>query len=217
MRTLVLLPFLLAIPVSSPLPTYGAERTWTIARDVYTTDAELVAVRGNLAYLRMDGKVEEIPIDRLSAIDQQYIASLSLAPILPGPAADGPVDNREIVQEEMPLPGEPDAPADGFQLNGPTVAPTYSGEPELISPGTYRVDQYGRVIPPQPGVAANYLAPVPDPRATNPNDRRYRRPPQQGPNNAAAKSQRDSDDNNAGILGFRERRLERQRAAARSR
>ena len=48
----------------------------------------MIAVRGNLAYLKIDGKVEEIPIERLSAIDQQYIASLSLAPILPGPAAD---------------------------------------------------------------------------------------------------------------------------------
>ena len=96
------------------LPAYGAERTWTIARDVYTAEAELIAVRGDLAYLKIDGKVEEIPIERLSALDQQYIASLSLAPISPGPAADlpGPAADSEIVHEEMPLPGEPDAPAE---------------------------------------------------------------------------------------------------------
>ena len=151
MHTLLIL-LLLAVPA------YSAERTWTIARDVYTADGELVTVRGNLAYLKIDGKVEEIPIDRLGAIDQQYIASLSLAPILPGPAADAPVENREIAQEEMPLPGEPDVPADGLQLNGPAIAPTYSVEPQPIPPGSYRVDRYGRVIPPQPGVAANYLA-----------------------------------------------------------
>jgi len=206
MRTLFVLLLLTA-------PAFSAERTWTIARDVYTTNGELVTVRGNLAYLRIDGRVEEIPIDRLSALDQQYIASLTLAPILPGPAADGPAEDREIVQEEMPLPGQPDAPPSGLQLNGPTVAPSYSGEPQPMPRGAYRVDQYGRLIPPQPGVAANYLSPIPDPRAANPNDRRYRRPQQQGPNNQSAESQGGADDD-AGILGFRGRRLERQRAAA---
>src|SRR3990172_829871 len=123
MRTLFVLLLLTA-------PAFSAERTWTIARDVYTTNGELVTVRGNLAYLQIDGKVEEIPIDRLSAIDQQYIASLTLAPILPGPAADGPVENREIAPEEMPLPGEPDAPAEALQLNGPNAAPTYVEQPQ---------------------------------------------------------------------------------------
>lgn len=191
------------------VPAFGAERTWTIARDVYTADGELVTVRGNLAYLKIDGKVEEIPIDRLSAIDQQYIASLSLAPILPGPAAD------EIFQEEMPLPGEPDAPSRELQLNAPDVAPTYSGEAQPIPRGADRVDQYGRVIPPQPGVAANYLAPIPDPRAVGANDRRYRRPPQQGPNSQTAKSK--GADDRPGLFGARARRLERQRASAASR
>lgn len=220
MRTLVLLPFLLAIPASSPLPTYGAERTWTIARDVYTTDAELVAVRGNLAYLRMDGRVEEIPLERLSALDQQYIASLSLAPILPGPVADlpGPAPDTEINQEEMPLPGEPDAPAASqLELNAPDLAPAYGGAPirRQQPQAAYRVDQYGRVIPPQPGVAANYLAPQGS-WADNANniDRRYRRPPQPSTSNQAAKSQRDEDDDRPGLFGARARRTDRQRAAA---
>jgi len=216
MRTLVLLPLLLAIPPSSPLPTYGAERTWTIARDVYTADAELVAVRGNLAYLKMGGNVEEIPIERLSALDQQYIASLSLAPILPGPVADlpGPALDTEITQEEMPLPGEPDAPsASQSELNAPDLAPVYGGAPvrRQQPQAAYRVDQYGRMIPPQPGVAANYLSPSED---IGPNDRRYRRPPQQGPNSQSAKSQRDEDDDRSGLFGARARRTDRQRAAA---
>jgi len=213
MRTFILL---LSLAVSAGGSTYGAERTWTIARDVYTANGELVTVRGKLAYLKINGQVEEIPIDRLSASDQHYIASLTLAPILPGPAPDRPAEARQSVQEEMPLPGEPDAPADALQLNGPNVGPTYSGEPQPIPRGANGVDQYGRAIPPQPGVAANYLAPVPEPRPANANDRRNRRPLQPVPNSQAARSQRDQDAK-SGVFGFRARRLERQRAAARSR
>ena len=53
MCTLVLLPLLLATAAT------GAERIWTIARDVYTADADLIAVRGDLAYLKIDGRVEK--------------------------------------------------------------------------------------------------------------------------------------------------------------
>ncbi len=170
MRTLVLLPLLLAIPALPPLPTYGAERSWTIARDVYTAEAELVAVRGNLAFLKIDGRVDEIPIERLSALDQQYIASLSLAPILPGPAADlpGPAAVTAVAPEEMPLPGEPDAPVAENELNAPDLAPAYGGTPIPQQPlprSAYRVDESGRLIPLQPGVAANYVAPFGEPRA----------------------------------------------------
>jgi hypothetical protein len=127
--------------------------------------------------------------------------------------------DTEIVQEEMPLPGEPDAPAASeLGLNAPDLAPAYGGSPvpQWPRPGAaYRVDQYGRAIPPQPGVAANYLAPLGEPRAgTNPNDRRYRRPPQQGSNNQSAKSQRDDDDDRPGLFSARDRRTDRQRAAA---
>jgi hypothetical protein len=225
MRTLVLLPLLLATAAN------GAERTWTIARDVYQAEADLIAVRGDLAYLKIDGRVEEIPIERLSAADQQYIASLSLAPIAAGPAAADslesesnailpePGDDREIVQEEMPLPGEPDAPVERSMLHEPDLAPEYGGAPiRQSSPplGGYRVDQYGRIVPPQRGMAANYLAPQGGwGDNANPNDRRTRRPPQPGPGNQSARSQRDDDDDkDAGILGFRSRRIERQKAAA---
>jgi hypothetical protein len=213
MRTFFLLMYLAVLAGG---PAYGAERTWTIARDVYTANGELVTVRGNVAYLKIDGRVEEIPIDRLSAIDQQYIASLSLAPILPGPAADDAMENREMAHEEMPLPGEPDASSAALRLNGPDLAPVYSEQSQPMPRGAYRVDPYGRAIPPQPGVAANYLAPIPDSGNADPNDRRFRRPPQQGPNSQAAQSKRDADEDQ-GVLSFRARRLERQRAAARSR
>jgi hypothetical protein len=214
MRTFI---FLLSLAILAGSTAYGVERNWTIARDVYSAKGELITVRGDLAYLKIDGRVEEIPIERLSALDQQYIASLTLAPILPGPAPDGPAENRQIVHEEMPLPGQPDAPSASLQLNGPNGGPTYSGEPQPLPGPRPRVDSSGRMITPQPGVAANYLAPIPEPRAASANDRRYVWPPQAVPSNQAAKSPRDDEKKDAGILGFRARRLERQRAAARSR
>ena len=223
MRTLVLLPLLLATAAS------GAERTWTIAREVYQAEADLIAVRGDLAYLKIDGNVEEIPIERLSASDQRYIASLSLAPISAGPTASdslesrstailpGPAQESEIVQEEIPLPGEPDAPAQPMELHTPDLAPAYGGasiRQSSASQNGYRVDQYGRVIPPQPGTAAGYLAPQGGwGDNANANNRRTRRPQQQQQSaNQSTRSDRDDDD--AGILGLRARRLERQRAAA---
>ena len=61
MRTLlVMIGFLAAAPL------YGQERTWTIARDVFSTKAELVAVRGEIAYLKIGDKIEEYPLMRLS-------------------------------------------------------------------------------------------------------------------------------------------------------
>src|SRR3990172_5669814 len=100
---------MLALITLSSIPAHSEQRTWTIARDVYTADGELVAVRGNLAYLRIEGQVEEVPLERLSAIDQAYIATLSLAPVLPGPA-DEVEQATAIMPEEMPLPSEPAGP-----------------------------------------------------------------------------------------------------------
>jgi hypothetical protein len=249
MRALVLLTLFVSIVALNLQAANAAERTWTIAREVYTAEAELIAIRGDLVYLKIDGKVEEVPIERLSGVDQQYLASLSLAPITPGPMADmpAPAAEMQITHEEMPLPGEPDQPAQGMQeleLNAPELAPAYGGEPirqqalqqQAIPQRAYRVDQYGRVIPPQPGVAANYTAPqgnwgdnvnrdnfnrgnanrnYVNRNGANPNDPRYRRPPQQqGPNNRSANSERDNDDDRPGLFGARARRLERERAAA---
>lgn len=200
----------------------AGERTWTIARDVYTAEGELVAVRSGVAYLKIDGKIEEIPIERLSTLDQNFIASLSLAPIVPGPAAsDGTMSvvRPASAQEEMPLPGSPDTPAHSdLELNAPDLAPAYGGEP-LRSPATQsrtRFDRYGRIIPPQPGTAANYVAPWGEPRGqVRPDDRTGRRGLQQNESDRNARSRDDSDeDNRPGIFGFRARRLERERAAA---
>jgi hypothetical protein len=209
MRMLVLLPLLLAVPV------YGSERTWTIARDVYRAKAELVAIRGNSAYLRIDGKVEEIPIERLSADDQDYLASLSLAPISPAPAATdlpGPAAADEIGQEEMPLPGKPDAPASARTPGEPELAPAYGGmrvDDPPQSRTTYRVGADGRLIGPRVGATGVYLAPNSNSGTARTNDPRYRRSSSQSPSNRNTNSRRDDDNDRRGLFGGRARRRSR--------
>lgn len=214
MRTLAILLTLIAVRLDA------AERTWTIARDVYTAEAELIAVRGELVYLKIDGRVEEVPLARLSAADQQYIGSLSLAPITPGPVAEmpGPVVESANYSEEMPLPGEPDPGPVELEMNTPDLAPAYdgaSGRESVQSRRVYRGDPYDGFIATQPGTPANYYAP---PRTWgetegSPN-RRYTRPPQAGPNSQANRRRGDDDDEGPGVLGFRARRQERERGAA---
>lgn len=218
MRTLAILLTLLVLRAE------GAERTWTIARDVYTTKAELIAVRGDLVYLKVNGHVEEIPLVRLSAADQQYIGSLSLAPIAPGPMAEmpGPMAEPASFGEEMPLPGQPDPAPVETDVNAPDIAPEFSA-PEYGGmplqqpkqpPRVYRLNPYGNAIPPQSGTRANYIAPQDNwgENAAN-SDRRYRRPPQQGADGQADRRRGDGDQA-PGVLGFRARRQERERAAA---
>ena len=212
MRTLAILLTLLAVRLDA------AERTWTIARDVYTAEAELIAVRGELVYLKIDGRVEEVPLARLSAADQHYIGSLSLAPITPGPVAamPGPAVEPANYSEEMPLPGEPDPGPTELELNAPDLAPAYGGvseQPSTQPHRVYRANPYGGANPSQSGMPANFYGPQGNwgENAAN-SDRRYRRPPQQGPNNRSANPQRDDDDR-PGLFGARARR-ERQRAAA---
>jgi hypothetical protein len=225
MRAAILLVLLTAIQ------SEAAERSWTIARDVYQADGELIAVRGDVAYLKIDGNVEEIPIERLSALDQHYIASLSLAPILPGPANATSNSESSVLRastnsaEEMPLPGRPDSPqADGPAPREPELAPAFGGAP-IRQPGTtqppYRFDRYGRTIPPQfgpqqfgpqqSGTPANYLAPQGNwGDNIDPSNRRE----QQERNDRDSRTQRNDNDDDRGILGFRARRQERERAAA---
>lgn len=199
----------------------AAERTWTIAREVYTAEGELVAVRGGLAYLKIDGKVEEIPLERLSAMDQRYIDSLSLAPILPGPAAEGDSTSNvspAVAQEEMPLPGPPDAPAPSeLELNAPQLAPVYGGAPirsQATTQPRTRFDRYGRIIQPQPGRPENYVAPWGESQTERaPSDRGSRRGQSNAESDRNARS-RENDDDRPGLFGFRARRLERERAAA---
>lgn len=216
MRTLVVFLMLMAVRAEA------SERTWTIARDVYTAEADLIAVRGDLVYLKIDGQVEEIPLERLSAADQRYIASLSLAPITPGPVANvaEPTVETATYSEEMPLPGEPDPAPTEQEMNAPDLAPAYGGPSNQSSPQaewTYRISPYGGAVPPQSGMPADYYAPrgAWGENATNA-DRRNRRPPQQNSANQADRRRGDEDDA-PGIFGFRARRLERERAAARSR
>lgn len=215
MRTLAILLTLLAIHAEA------AERTWTIARDVYTAEAELIAVRGDLVYLKIDGRVEEIPLERLSANDQIYIASLSLAPITPGPVAEmpGPAAEAASYSEEMPLPGEPDPSPTELELKAPDLAPAYGGtshRPSVQPHRVYRMNPSGVTAPSQSGRKANYYPPQGTwgENAANA-DRRYRRPSQPGPNGQADRRRGDADnDEGPGILGFRARRSERERAAA---
>jgi len=104
-------------------PARAEERTWTIATNVITAKAELVAVRGDIAYLKIGDKVEEYPIVRLSAADQRYIASLSLAPLLPtdvSPVMPGPGD-------ELPMRATA-----GTSPN--TILPTPGGNEPIIPP-----------------------------------------------------------------------------------
>jgi hypothetical protein len=227
MRAVILLILLMAVQ------SHAAERTWTIARDVYQADGELIAVRGDLAYLKIDGNIEEIPIERLSALDQHYLSSLSLAPILPGPANAASNTESSVLPassnsaEEMPLPGPPDPPrTDAPAPHEPELAPAFGGAP-IRQPGTtqapYRFDRYGRTIPPQigppqSGTPANYLAPQGNPQGNwgenfDPNDRRDRRA-QQEQNERDSRAQRNVNDEDRGIFSFRARRQERERAAA---
>src|SRR6185295_16474557 len=94
MRILSLLLLLLAAPA------YGEVRSWTIYTEAYTANAELVEVRGNDVFLRIDGKVQRVPLFRLSPDDQHYIALLQTANVFPGPAAD----DRNEINQAMPLP-----------------------------------------------------------------------------------------------------------------
>lgn len=223
MRAATLLVLLVAIQADS------AERTWTIARDVYQADGELIAVRGDFAYLKIDGNVEEIPIERLSALDQHYIASLSLAPILSGPENASSNSESSVLRastnsaEEMPLPGPPvPPPAGGPPLREPELAPAFGGAP-IRQPGTtqppYRFDRYGRTVPqqfgpPQSDTPAAYLAPQGNwGNNVDSNSRRDRRA-QQEQDERDSRAQRSDNDDNRGIFGFRARRQERDRAAA---
>jgi hypothetical protein len=103
-------------------------------------------------------------------------------------------------------------------VNAPDLAPGYGGasnQPSAQPQRVYRMNPYGGAMPPQSVAPANFYAPQGNwgENAANP-DRRYRRPPPQGPNNQADRRRGDDDDDGPGVLGFRARRMERERAAA---
>ena len=79
-------------------PLRAEERTWTISTGTYAMAAELVEVRGDIAYLKTADRIEHIPLARLSAADMQYLASQSPSVIFPGPADD------PAVADSLPTP-----------------------------------------------------------------------------------------------------------------
>jgi hypothetical protein len=191
----------------------GQERTWTIATDIYTAQAELLGIRGDIAYLRMGGRVEQIPIVRLSAADQQYIASLSLAPVPTGPAltaAGGdtlpvppaapsrPTEVSVFKPTQTPAASTPDL-AEALPLPGATTGNMQGAAPRTYNNGT------SSAASPSGGPTRSRSANTQSQNANNSNARRYL--PQQPATNA----QRNQQDDSPGILGFRARRADRQR------
>jgi hypothetical protein len=81
---------ILIMLLATAAPTYAVERTWTISTGSYAMAAELVEIRGDIAYLKSGDRIEQIPLVRLSAADMQYIESLSPSAGLTAPSAELP-------------------------------------------------------------------------------------------------------------------------------
>lgn len=207
MRSLRFVP-LVALLVS---PAYAEERTWTISTGSYAIAAELVEVRGDIAYLKTGDKVEHIPLARLSAGDMRYIESLTPTAVYPGPADDA------APPAELPLPqNEADAaPIVGPTLNSAAPPTTTTSRKPIIkapvpSPNTVRANQYppaDESLPTPPSInrqrsQAARVAPRPQ---NNPNARRPASAPRQN-QNASANRNRSQNDERPGLFGRRARR-----------
>jgi hypothetical protein len=219
MRALLLSVTLLAAPV------FAEERTWTISTGTYAMAAELVEVRGDIAYLKTADRVEHIPLARLSASDMNYIASLSPAQILPGPA------DERLQVESIPAPTAAAGTVNEFNAAPPS-------EPVIVNPAPpVQVDTQKPVINPAvrqpnpvrattrsafaeevlPAPAANNqwnsravrAAPRPLNNA-NLNNANVRRPPtnqRQYQNNSSNKNRSNNNNNEGfGLFGRRSRR-----------
>jgi hypothetical protein len=188
---------------------YGEERSWTIT---YTTQAELVEVRGDTAFLKTNGTVNGVPLNRLSESDRQYVASLPLAPISHGGAG-------QRVVEEMPPgsggdPGAVEPASFTVPQNGPALmapAPTQSGERSVLvtSPnGVVRQENYEGTVLPAPAVLRNQNGSV---QAIPQNmDNLGRQPPltaKQLKAQQKAERKRAEADSRRGLFGSRNRRL----------
>jgi hypothetical protein len=206
------------------------QRTWTIARDVYTADGELVAVRGRTAYLRIGAQVEAIPLERLSAADHAYLDSLELAPIRPGGTfGAAPKNDSGIAGPSFPSSsrGALPAPGEEHSLIVPTTSERELGAPnELASPAVAE-----EALPLPPGTersAAGTDAMIRENRARSVGEtwpgasqpgaanRRYQL---QGQNqqrvNQANANRRDADNKDEPRGFFRARRFERLRGSSR--
>jgi hypothetical protein len=155
MRSLIVLCLL-------SVTAHGETRTWTIN---YTTDAELVEVHGDIAFLKSGDQIERVPISRLSTSDQQFIASMPLAPInrastfASGDAQSLPLPNSQTTTEiareaayeppigqaadEQPLPipvqydSRSSAGLEHSMLTAPTNAPILNPPSNTASQATY--------------------------------------------------------------------------------
>lgn len=221
---------LVAIAASIAVPAVAETRTWTIAKNVVTTEAELVAVRGDRVYLKVGDEVEGVPLARLSAADQAYIASLALAPAAPETA-------NEVVNAELSGPEIPDAhaaltdsaddirplPGEERSLIVPTIADTSNeglrvrqavGTESLPSPPSQAAEPWEQFMPTRSitrAPANSSFTPNPQQRiGENRNDRRFWRQPPPEPGNRATNGQRNDDEEPRGL--FRGRRYQRQRA-----
>lgn len=223
MRTLILILVLAA-------PAVAEHRTWTIARDVYTAEAELVAVRGDTVYLRFGEKVDSVPLERLSLADQRYIGSLALAPVEPGPASENPVARQEsgplIVGpssgDVLPLPAEDPAPgeehslvvpASGTMPAGRAMVDPAAGEESLPYPPSQTLAPLPSGSQPRsfnsynvPNSGAGTIDPQRRPPQPPANDRRTRRQQaqqqqqRQQDNARNNDADRDNDDESGGFL-----------------
>ncbi len=203
---IVLLLMLLAAPA------YAVERTWTISTGSYAMAAELVEVRGDIAYLRTGDRVEHIPLARLSAADMQYITSQSPEIIFPGPA------DEADTAADLPLPGNEfnALPPGGPVINdaAPAVKRTMQ-KPVIDSPArqpnpTRATSQYRQAeemlpVPSSSSQPANRLTRI-DPRTLNNSNVRRPTSAQRQYQNTSADRNRSRNDERSGLFGWRSRR-----------
>jgi hypothetical protein len=96
------------------------QRTWTDSTGRFSVEAELVEVKDGQAVLKMpDGTTRPVPLDRLSAADQQYVQEFvqQQAKAPPAAIAAAPVDTTGL---NLTLPGTMAEPP-GWLANDPSV------------------------------------------------------------------------------------------------
>lgn len=206
MRTMLTFSLMLAT-----IPVLAAERrTWTIATQVETREAELIAVRGDVVYLKVGEQIQEVPLERLSAADHKYLASLALAPLLPGPADEEDLglvspltrEEPEVVQAAgmsgpaLVPPGGPVAPASATEED--ELLPIPAGQSVAPPPSGARPTPRLR---PAPTGAEPYRATSANRRTADEDDTRRARRVQQSQNAAnRSNSQRNSEPRRRGLF-----------------
>jgi hypothetical protein len=207
MRALLILLALFAAP------TYAAERTWTIATTTYAMAAELVEVRGDIAYLKTGERIEPIPLVRLSAADMKYIESLPPSVVLPGPADEQP----SVGELPAPANASETLPPSGPILNAPAPAvqqrslkPAYESpvrQPNSVRAATPYVQREEMLPTPPSARQPRSLVRRAAPRA--PNNTNVPRPstPQTQNRYSSANRNRSQSEERTGLFGRRSRRF----------